>query len=147
MEKKYFSQKGLWVEVFKFLDINDYFSAELANKSLRNELLAFYKIKTLNIQTGTNMTEKNLKKLFLSKYMNSFVVFNVQQEFNGLEQMERNPELFTNTDNNLNSTITNLKNENTNTSAKKEKDFEVSTLIENTQTCCNSVENSLFNQE
>ena len=133
MEKNLFAAKVKLLDIFKFLDVNDYFNLELSNKNIRTQLLTYYKMKTKNLQSNIKITEKNIKKLFLSQYLNSFVVFNVQLEFNSLEQIEIN-----------------LKNDSNISVAKTpeiKKIEEFSTLIENTHTCCNSIENSLFNQE
>lgn len=127
MEKQtLFNYQGQWTDIFDFLDVNDYFSLELSNKNIRNQLLTYYKMKTKNMEPAQN--QKSLKKLFLTKYMNSFVVFNVMQEFNSLEE-------------NI------LKSNNEEVHSKKKKEKEVSVFIDNARTCVSSQKNCLFSQE
>ena len=67
--------------------------------------------------------------------MNSFIVYKVQEEYNSLEQLEIN--LKTNSQVNLTDK----------TQESKKKETEASTLVHNTDTCLNSIENSIFNQK
>jgi hypothetical protein len=81
MSKHYLSNKGVWSDIIKFLDINDYLNLELSCKNLRIQLLTFYQMKSKIIKPELMEKEKNLKKMFLSKYMNSFVMFKIKSEY------------------------------------------------------------------
>jgi hypothetical protein len=81
MSKQYLSNKGVWSDIIKFLDINDYLNLELSCKNLRIQLLTFYQMKSKIIKPELMENEKNLKKMFLSKYMNSFVMFKIKSEY------------------------------------------------------------------
>jgi cell division protein FtsL len=92
MSKQILNNKGVWQDVFKFLDINDYLNLELSNKNFRTQLLTFYqmKVKTIKpeLQNFPNK-EKNLKKVFLSTYMNSFVILRIKSEYDGYEANQK----------------------------------------------------------
>ena len=81
MSKQYLSNKGVWSDIIKFLDINDYLNLELSCKNLRIQLLTFYQMKSKIIKPELMANEKNLKKVLLSKYMNSFVMFKIKAEY------------------------------------------------------------------
>ncbi len=92
MSKQFMNNKGAWQDIFKFLDINDYLNLELSNKNFRSQLLTFYQLKLKLIKPEVfdfKSKEKNLKKIFLSSYMNSLVTFSVHSEFDGYESNQR----------------------------------------------------------
>ena len=84
MSQEIMNYKYLWTEMFKYLDVNDYMNLELSNKVIRNQILNYYQMNTKNIKID-NSEKNKLKKVFLSKYMNSFVIFNAHYEFDNLD--------------------------------------------------------------
>jgi hypothetical protein len=88
MSKQILTNKVVWQDVFKFLDINDYLNLELSNKIFRTQLLTFYQMKIKSIKPELQnfpQQEKNLKKVFLSTYMNSLVIYRIKSEYDGYE--------------------------------------------------------------
>jgi hypothetical protein len=85
MEKNVISNDKIWNDIIKYLDINDFFNLELSNKSLRSRVTKYYK------ETTEQFNEKSLKaikRLFFSMYYNSFVVFNVREEYCATKEEE-----------------------------------------------------------
>jgi hypothetical protein len=137
-DKTWIKHKDLWTFIYQFLDVNDYFNLELTTKNMRTTLQSYYQSKTKNFKG--KFYHKNPKKVFLSSYMNSFVVFNVAEEYNSLEELENLKNLTLN-DNNLN---TRKGSQDTKITSKKEVTHSV--LIDNTQTIQSSQDNTLFSQ-
>lgn len=130
MEKKSsLTHRDLWNNIFPFLDMSDYFALELCNRNIKNILNTYYQLKTRNMSHSKFL--KNSKKIFFSVYKNSFVVFNVKDEFNSLKENEQ-----------LKSTDDNKNNEKINTKNLPIK----SKLVDNSQTIHSSQENTLFSQ-
>jgi hypothetical protein len=78
MEKNVVDNEKIWSDIIKYLDINDFFNIELTNKSLRSRVTKYYKDIT------DQFNEKNLKAIkrqFFLMYYNSFVVFQVREEY------------------------------------------------------------------
>jgi hypothetical protein len=131
MEKKSsLTHKDLWNNIFPFLEMSDYFNLELSNRNLKNIINTYYQLKTKNLTNST--FQKNTKKIFFSVYKNSFVVFNVRDEFNSLEESEQ---------------IKSTNEDNKNYEHKNSKKFSIkSKLVDNSQTIHSSQENTLFSQ-
>jgi hypothetical protein len=169
MENKtqWIGYKDLWNDIFKFLDINDYFNLELSNKNIRAKMLTYYQLKTKNLPI-TNIYGKNYKKIFFSKYFTSFVVYNIKEEgYNLLEYLDKPNEIAIEDEPNLKKNRQNKKDRkgSTHSNSNKEENIKYpvnntnitsttkvdpitsqSFFIDNTQTG-NSMENSLFTQQ
>lgn len=131
--------KGIFgSHIFKYTEVSDLLNLELTQKSIRNQLLQYYVSMTNSIEKEKLSNTKNMKKAFLTNYMNSFVVFNVDQEYDSLvEGKSRSNSLYEDLDEAKTSNLEKFK-----------KSKEVSTtLIENQNTNYSGKENSLFSSE
>lgn len=145
MSKQIMNNKGAWQDIFKYLDINDYLNMELSNKNFRTQLLTFYQLKVKFIKPELQhfqqfqSKEKNLKKVFLSSYLNSLVTFSVRSEYDGYESNVSNQKQI-NYEDEINKNSSNI--------SKSSKIIQINKgkLISNQHTS-SCLENCLFNQE
>jgi hypothetical protein len=121
-----FTHKDLWNQVFQFLDMCDYHALELCNRNFKNILNNYYLLMTKNMTNSS--FHKNPKKLFFSIFKNSFVIYNVKDEYNSLEETEQ------------------FKSSNGEVSDNKKSRKLSTPFVENSQSIQTSQENSLFCQ-
>jgi len=80
------THRDLWNNILPYIGIDDYFNLEICNTNFRSILHNYYQLETKHLKESSY--PKNPKKTFCSNYKNSFVIFNVNEEFNTLEESE-----------------------------------------------------------
>lgn len=151
MEKYWIGYKDLWTNIFKYLDMDDYLNLELSNKNLRSKIVSYYHLQTKNcISSDSTKFNQNYKKIFFSKYLNSFVILNVDSEFDGLPlimRKENTENMDHNQSNRKNSDRKDYGSNEDSSPLIKEKIKLNVQIIHNTNTTHSEFENSLFSQE
>ena len=103
------NNKNVLSHILTYLEISDFLNLELTNTKIKNCIDFYYETKNIlydynkserlsnerPIRKDSKINKLNLtkcKKNYISKYLNSFVVFNINEEFNEEEiPNEKNP--------------------------------------------------------
>ena len=109
--EKIFTNKNVLGHVLNYLEISDFLNLELSNSNIKACVDFYYETKNINFDLNKNekkncdkMIRKNskinkqnitkYKKNYISKYLNSFVVFPILEEFDEEEILTEKASLF-----------------------------------------------------